>query len=140
MDPPYLPGLVKGQLQGIVCGECAEQCCSSLCHTFCTYRENTFNTSITCTQEVLKAEITKLPKETRGCCQGTAQQSVVSWQRGALGSALEALHSEEAAENSVEAATGNQAHLSQMNQVQPNVPSNSLDLHANQRNSLLLGE
>lgn len=93
VDPPYLSGLVKGQLQGIVCGECAEQCCSSPCHTFCTYRENTSNTSITCTQEVLKAKITKLPKETRGCCQGTAQQAVLSWQRGALGTALEALHS-----------------------------------------------
>lgn len=46
-------------------------------HTFYTF---TSNTSITCTQEVPKAKITKLPKETHGCCHRTAQQSVVSWQ------------------------------------------------------------
>lgn len=123
--------------------ECAQQFCSSPRHTFYTY---TPNTSVTCTQEGLKAKITKLPKETHGRCHRAAQQSVVSWQRGALRTALEALHSVEAAENSMETAIllewklGTRDILSQMNQVQTNVPSNSVDLHANQRNSLLLGE
>jgi len=51
---------------------------------------------------------------------------------------MEAVHSVEPAENSVE--TGTKHILSQMSQVQPNVPSNSFDLHGTQRNSLYLGE
>lgn len=141
VDPPYLSGLVKGELQGIACGECAEQCCSSpathFTHTHLmpvspALRRCQRLKSQSCQRKLMVAV--------------TEQPSSQQFPGRALRTALEALHSVEAAENSMETVIllewklGTKHILSQMNQVQPNVPSNSVDLHGNQRNSLLLGE